>query len=113
MKTFGQIIAAKRKELRVSQKDLAAKIKKDDGTYISAQYLNDIEHDRRNPPSEEMIKQIAGELEIDEDYLFLIAGTFPRDMQDLGRDNPEKAKELFRAFRRILKWYEVGRRPDW
>jgi transposase len=29
----------------LSQKDLAAKIRKEDGTAISPQYLNDIEHD--------------------------------------------------------------------
>jgi len=103
MTTFGQVIAHKRKILKISQKDLASKIKKDDGAEISAQYLNDIEHDRRNPPSEPMIKQIAKELDIDEDYLFFLSGTFPADIQVLGQKNPEKAKELFRAFRRDLK----------
>jgi len=43
----------------MSQKELAGKIKKEDGLPISAQYLNDIEHDRRNPPSEFLIAQIA------------------------------------------------------
>ena len=52
MKTFGRIIAEARKGLGISQKDLAAKTRKEDGTPISPQYLNDIEHDRRDPPGE-------------------------------------------------------------
>ena len=48
--------AAKRSEL---QKQLAALIKKDDGRPISPQYLNDLEHDRRHPPSEVLLSQFA------------------------------------------------------
>ena len=50
MKTFGTIISEARRAAGLSQKELAAKVKKEDGQPISAQYLNDIEHDRRNPP---------------------------------------------------------------
>ena len=50
MKTFGTIISEARAAKGMSQKDLAAQLKKEDGAVISAQYLNDIEHDRRNPP---------------------------------------------------------------
>ena len=103
MTTFGQTIASKRKNLKISQKDLAAKIRKDDETYISAQYLNDIEHDRRNPPSEYMIKQISKELDIDNDYLLFLAGTFAEDIKKLGEKNPEKVAEFFKAFRRDVK----------
>lgn len=103
MKTFGKTVSEARKNLGISQKDLASRIKKEDGTEISAQYLNDIEHDRRNPPSEEMIIQFANKLELDEDVLCLIAGTVPKDVQNLSKENPEKAKEFFRAFRRDLK----------
>ena len=78
-------------------------IKKDDGMEISAQYLNDIEHDRRNPPSEKIIEQFAEELKLDKDVLCLIAGTVPKDVQNLSKENPEKAKDFFKAFRRDLK----------
>jgi len=103
MKTFGKTISDARKDLGISQKELASRIKKDDGTEISAQYLNDIEHDRRNPPSEEIIEQFAKELKLDKDVLCLIAGTVPKDVQNLSKDNPEKAKDFFKAFRRDLK----------
>jgi ribosome-binding protein aMBF1 (putative translation factor) len=49
MKTFGTIISEARRAAGLSEKELAAKVKKEDGQPISAQYLN-IEHDRRNPP---------------------------------------------------------------
>jgi len=55
MKTFGTIIAEARRPKGLSQRELAAKVKKEDGQAISAQYLNDIEHDRRNPPNEYLI----------------------------------------------------------
>jgi ribosome-binding protein aMBF1 (putative translation factor) len=44
--TFGQTIADARKRAGLSQKGLAARIKKDDGQSISAQYLHDLERDR-------------------------------------------------------------------
>jgi transcriptional regulator with XRE-family HTH domain len=103
MNTFGKTILDARKDLGISQKDLASRIKKEDGNSISAQYLNDIEHDRRNPPSEEMIEQFSEELNLDKDVLCLIAGTLPKDVQKLGKENPEKVKEFFKAFRRDLK----------
>ena len=103
MKTFGKTISDARKDLGISQKELASRIKKDDGVEISAQYLNDIEHDRRNPPSEEIIEQFAEELNLDKDVLCLIAGTVPKDVQNLSKENPEKAKDFFKAFRRNLK----------
>jgi len=43
METFGSKIAEKRKEKGLTQKDLAEKIKKEDGNPISPQYLIDFE----------------------------------------------------------------------
>ena len=45
--TFGKAIADARKALKISQKELAYKILKEDGEPITPQYLNDIERDRR------------------------------------------------------------------
>jgi transcriptional regulator with XRE-family HTH domain len=81
MKTFGTIIAEARRPKGLSQRELAAKVKKEDGQAISAQYLNDIEHDRRNPPNEYLIAQFAHELDLDKDVLCLAAGTIPQDVQ--------------------------------
>lgn len=104
MKTFGKIISDRRKELGLSQKDVAARIKKEDGRPISAQYLNDIEHDRRNPPSEFLIEQLARELNFEKDFLCIVAGTVPHDIQDaLMNAGPQKAEQVVRVFRRKMK----------
>lgn len=104
MKTFGQIIAEARKALRISQKDLAGKIRKEDGEPISPQYLNDIEHDRRDPPSEFLIVQFAKELKLSKEHLIAAAGRWPADIRDkLAAADPKKVEEAFTAFRKVLK----------
>lgn len=99
--TFGQVIAAERKNLGLSQKDLAGRIFKEDGTPISPQYVNDIERDRRNAPSEHLIGQFASVLQLDPDYLYYLAGQFPEDLRDVSRSR-EEVQEAFVAFRREL-----------
>ncbi len=71
--TFGRVVANTRKEKGLSQKELAARIKREDGAPISSQYLNDIEHDRRRPPSDQLVKQFAEVLDIDLDSLYYLA----------------------------------------
>jgi transcriptional regulator with XRE-family HTH domain len=100
--TFGQAIAAARKRAGLSQKDLAARIKKDDGQPISAQYLHDLEHDRRNPPATLLLRQLAAELGLAEEYLDYLAGRLPEDLRD-GSSSPETVREAFQVFRRALK----------
>jgi len=104
MMTFGHIIAEARKKLGLSQKDLALRIKKEDGSQISPQYLNDIERDRRNPPSEFLIAQFATELNLSKDYLILAAGSLPNDMtKKVTGADPAKVEQAFQAFRKQIK----------
>jgi len=56
--TFGQAIINARKAKQMSQKQLASLIIKEDGTPISPQYLNDIERDRRNPPTTSLLASL-------------------------------------------------------
>jgi transcriptional regulator with XRE-family HTH domain len=99
--TFGAQIAEARKALGLSQKDLAAKITKEDGQPISPQYLNDIEHDRRNPPSEDMIKQFAKHLKLEQEVLFYLAGKLTEDMKKTTVE-PKKIVAAYQAFRKAL-----------
>ena len=102
--TFGQIIAEARKKLGLSQKELALRIKKEDGAPISPQYLNDIERDRRNPPSEYLIAQFAKELRLAKDFLILAAGTLPNELaQKVSGSDPAKVERALQAFRREIK----------
>jgi transcriptional regulator with XRE-family HTH domain len=103
MKTFGTMVAEARRAVGMSQKDLASKVKKEDGQAISPQYLNDVERDRRNPPNEHLIAQIAVILKVDKDVLCLAAGTIPEDVRNFAATHPEQAQEAFKAFRKKVK----------
>lgn len=97
--TFGKEIARLRKKLSMSQKDLADLVLKEDNTHITPQYLNDIEHDRRNPSSDSIIKSFSKALQLepkDEDYLFYLAGKMPEDLRDINKENFYKAITAFR-----------------
>ncbi len=100
--TFGQIVADARKKAGLSQKDLAARIVKEDGTPISPQYLNDIERDRRNPPSDFMIEQLAELLGVPKDMLYHQAGEVPKDLRETEADE-ERVVEAWTAFRRVWR----------
>jgi transcriptional regulator with XRE-family HTH domain len=100
--TFGQLISTGRKRLGVSQKQLAARVLKEDGKAITPQYLNDIERDRRNPPSEQVIDQLATILDISKDHLCLAAGTISSDLRKHSSDEPKKIAAAFRKLRKDL-----------
>lgn len=100
--TFGNEIARARKTKELSQKELASRIlKEEDGKAISPQYLNDIEHDRRSPTSDHLIRQFAVALDLSEDMLFVLAGKIPDDVR---RDlvDPAKAGKAFMNFRKTI-----------
>lgn len=100
--TFGSVICARRKDQKLTQKDLASQILREDGVPISAQYLNDIEHDRRSPSSDFIVKQLAKLLNIPEEYLYYMAGKFPTD--DLVPNaTPKMVEDAMYAFRESLQ----------
>lgn len=97
--TFGRAIAEARKGKGLSQKELAARVERDEGTTISPQYLNDIEHDRRSPSSDHLVKQFSEVLGIKIDYLYYLADRLPEDIRNAGLSQ-ERVSELMMAFRR-------------
>jgi transcriptional regulator with XRE-family HTH domain len=104
MSSFGGAIASGRKAKSMSQKELAAKIIKEDGQPITPQYLNDIEHDRRSPSSDHMIRQFAKILDIEETALYGLSGVLSeQDQKAVRRSTPEKVDAAFLAFRKALK----------
>jgi len=105
MMTFGRLIADARKRANLSLKELSAMIKKEDGEPISPQYLNDIEHDRRNPPADFLLQQFAAVLDIPIEVLYYHTGELPTDLRGISADN-ERIKEAYRAFRRKLEGNE-------
>jgi transcriptional regulator with XRE-family HTH domain len=104
MKTFGNVVSEARKALGLSQKELAAKIRKEDGVAISPQYLNDLEHDRRNAPSQHLIQEFSRELKLKADYLFGLAQAWPEDIvKEVRKSSPEEVQAAFSAFRKTLQ----------
>ena len=105
MNDFGAYVADARKKLGLSQKDLASRILKEDGTPISLQYLNDIEHGRRNPPPAYYIRQLASQLGVAEAYLSILARQLPQALQDLEtiQLEPDAVEKGIRAFRRAIE----------
>ncbi len=100
--SFGQAIGKARKSKGLSQKELAALVVKDEeGGAISPQYLNDIEHDRRSPTSDHLIKQFAKVLEEDEGYLFVLAGKIPDDVRKQAT-NRDQIVASFANFRKSI-----------
>lgn len=96
--TFGSAITQARKSKGMSQKELAARIKREEDVAISPQYLNDIEHNRRNPSSDYLVVQFAKILEIDKDYLYYLADRFPKDIR--GTLSEQQVSHLMRSFRK-------------
>ena len=99
---LGETISTARKKLGYSQKELAEKLMKDEGGAISAQYLNDIEHDRRQPSSESLLRRLAEVLEIPIEVLLYQVGQLPADVRGQN-PSPERIQEAYRAFRRSLE----------
>lgn len=96
--TFAKVVSDARKKKEMNQKQLAERVKREDGESISPQYLNDIEHNRRTP-SPEIIKQLADVLEVDEDYLRYLANYWPEEFEGGRLTQQQFAKGLV-AFRK-------------
>jgi transcriptional regulator with XRE-family HTH domain len=102
MKTFGELIAEARKRAKLTQRELAARIKTEEGRAISAPYLNDIEHNLRHPPRGHLLDEFAKHLDLDCDLLYFLAGRLPRNV-DPAKASEEQVLAAYRAFRRELK----------
>ena len=99
--TFGSVIAQARKKAGFTQKQLTTLIKKEDGEPISLAYLNDIEHGRRNRPSDHLIEQFAKVLDIAPEFLYYCANEIPVDIRGMQMDQ-EKFVSAYRKFRKSL-----------
>ena len=99
--SFGAAILKGRTGKQLLQKDVAAAIEKQDGVAMSASYLNDIERDRRNPPNAHIIRQLASALDLDEDYLFFLAGRIPVDLLEVPHDQVTISRAV-KTLRRTL-----------
>lgn len=95
MANFGELISIKRKELGWTQKELAEKLS------ISPQYLNDLERNRRDAPSDQLIVAFADVLELDKDLLFYSAGEISPELRE--HKDLEVVQQAIAAFRKTLE----------
>jgi len=102
MRTLGQFIVERRKELGLSGRELVAKVRNSDGKPISIPFLVDLEHDRRKP-SDGVLEQLAKVLKVDSDMLYFLAGRFPGDLTAESINTPEELAAAWKAFRREVK----------
>jgi transcriptional regulator with XRE-family HTH domain len=100
--TFGEVIAQARKKAGLTQRELAARIKTEEGKPISFPYLNDLEHNLRHPPRGHLLEELAKHLKLDADVLYFLAGKLPRDIAP-DKASEEQVRAAYRAFRKELK----------
>ena len=81
---------------------MAVRFLKDDGDPISPQYFNDLERDRRNPPSPTLLKQLPPRSTCRPITSTSWPGQLPDDLRS-GNYAPDKVQAAFHAFRRSLR----------
>jgi transcriptional regulator with XRE-family HTH domain len=86
---FGERVRELRKAQGMSQRELA------DRAGIDFTYLSKIENGRMEPPSEQVIRRVAEELDADADELIVLADKFPSDLAQALK-TPERVKALRR-----------------
>ncbi len=87
---FGERVRTLRKAQGLSQRDLAGR------AGIDFTYLSKIENGRIEPPSEEVIRRVAQELDADADELIILADKFPSDLAQALK-TPERVRALRRS----------------
>ena len=97
--TLGRVIAERRSALGLSLKDLGRIVHKEDGHGVSAQYLHDIERDRRTP-SPHVLGELAKSLGVDVHYLAAVAGQCPQEVTQYLRERPDQGPAVSALFAR-------------
>ena len=87
---LGNYVKKKRKQLGLRQLDFAYQLQ------ITPSYLNDIEHNRREP-SDEVLQRLVGALGLNLDYAFYLIDKYPLDLR--GNKSEDKVKRAFMLLR--------------
>ena len=98
--TLGQVILEARQRAGLTQRQLAACVKKEDGRNVSGVFINDIEHNYRIG-SDLVLEQIAQTLNLSPDYLYHLAGKLPADIRNFRTTN-EIAQRAYTKLREEL-----------
>ena len=93
---------SRRKELGISQQELAALLRNRDGKPLSSSYFNYLERDRGKPP-DYLLDQIAEILKVPLDVLYFWAKRVPPDLEPDESIDPVRVAAAYQAFRREPK----------
>lgn len=85
-RSFGAQLRELRKSAGLTLRELAEKVN------VNFTYLSKIENGALPPPSEKVIKQLAGVLNYSEDELLALAGIIPADIAEILRDSRTREK---------------------
>ena len=88
--TFGQRIKRKRRELRLTQRQVADKLE------IDFTYLSKLENDRGEPAGEKTVRNLAAVLNDDAEELLALAGKIPEQLRDRAQHDVVFARLLRR-----------------
>ncbi len=115
--TLGAFLRTRREELRerdprYSVRQVAQRVG------IEPSYLSKVERDEGSPPSEETLRRLAAELEVDADLLLALAGKVSSDLLETIRRRPMLFAELIRELRdlpdhAVLRIVREVRDGDW
>lgn len=99
---FATKIKKRRHELALSLRSVCEKVFNEENNPISVSYLNDIEQNRRNPPSGKIIVQLAAILQLNPEELLNLAGKVHPVVEDAVNKNSEIGV-LFRKIAQAAK----------
>ncbi len=102
------LITEARKKAGLTQKEVAERLRRGDGCKVLPPYPNDLEHDRRYPPENEVIEQLAKILKLSADVLYFYAKRVPADVRHDADDADVEA--AYQAFRKVID--EARKRPS-
>jgi transcriptional regulator with XRE-family HTH domain len=94
------VLKEARKKAGLTQREVAGRLRREDGRPVDPPFLNAVEHDHRYPPEDFLIEQVAKIIGISPDVLYFHANRQPPDVKieaDQGR-----VEAAYRAFRKAL-----------
>lgn len=102
---FGSMVRQKRKELGLTQQQVAARIQTEEGVRpITQAYLAEIEIGHHPRPRPHLIEEFARALSIDRYVLYLAARTTPPEVaEQLARLTPEERRAAWGAFMKAIE----------
>jgi transcriptional regulator with XRE-family HTH domain len=96
---LGPTIQAARQRRGLSLRQLGERLRKEDGSCFSPQYINDIEHGRRIPP-DDLVMQLSTVLELPAEVMLQLTGRQPPEVKEYFAAMPGQSEPVGRLFRK-------------